>query len=196
MTISQNKCLVFSLFSALVLMVLIGCGPTKPKPVDLTQNPNSQSSNAGSPGPSSNGPSAGQSDQDWETQQRGAIEGLMKQGRMDEAVALIETMSTTAPNPQNLRDDIISTHLAYADYLNGLSTVSPSILNYLLFIQYSRVLQLDPENQAAKVGLEKVKAFYAANNLELPTSFDPKYSLKDALKDFGTRTTAEPENIS
>ena len=68
---------------------------------------------------------------------------------MDEAVALIETMSTTAPNPQNFKNNIISTHLSYADYLNGLATISPSMLNYLLFIQYSRVLQLDPENQIA-----------------------------------------------
>lgn len=175
---------------AILMLIAIGCMPSEPEPIDISEPPVATS--GGDSGVAGNSGNTSSNDSSWQRDQMEGANRLLQQGRVDEAILLLEGMAENEPGREDIIGPLIEAHSMYADQVSRLSNSFPMLVNQVLYSHYSRILELDPENADAKSGLELVTEFYGAQNLSLPEEIDPTLLLSDLQSVRETEPAIQP----
>ncbi|MFH1676512.1 MAG: hypothetical protein ABIC40_05750 [bacterium] len=110
-------------------------------------------------------------------------EEMLRQGQLENAIAVFEGIAASGYVPDSLKGKLISAHERYVDGIKDSKKAPPEILYEVLYSHYKRIIELDGENADAHTGLMTVMRWYESKSKTLPDKIDPLKFLPESLKD-------------
>ena len=110
-------------------------------------------------------------------------EEMLRQGQLEDAIAVFEGIAANGYMPDSFKEKLISVHERYIDSIKDNKKAPPEMLYEVLYSHYKRIIELDAENADAHAGLMTVMRWYESKSKTLPDKVDPLKFLPEALKE-------------
>jgi len=171
----------------LTLILFTACAPTsqidKDDAENILQSAPSADTYAGPASGSESQPPMAGGPTDPGTARSHEAQEMLRSGNVEGAISILENMSVGEPPSPDLAAQLVDAHIMYTQQIVMTRTTSPQVLNEVLYCHYSRILELDPENEEAIAGLAGVQSWYDTHGMTLPEEIDPLKFLPDLMSD-------------